>query len=64
MKSVGEVKIKSDCGKTHIYIDGNEIHGITELKLSQLAGEFPVLELRMLPKTISFEGNEIICNEK
>lgn len=42
------VQIFNDKGVTKIIVDGHEIHDVVKYKISEKAGELPVLTLKLL----------------
>lgn len=57
-----EIKSKGH-GITQIYIDGHELNGVRQFKLSQYATDMPILTVDLNALDISVEGEFILRHE-
>lgn len=56
---MSKVKIISYGVKTEVFIDDKQLTRCTALKLTQNAGEIPILDLKIVPERLEIDGKDI-----
>lgn len=58
---MAKVEIKSEGTMTHVFVDGNEIHGVTHLSFERkVDDEIPILKLELLADNMTIDSQVML----